>query len=98
LTPEAADLIAFAQSEQRVCPLPRYWADFWELLPDRRREGAGWIPPLPLILAGWSFSSDQEKARRLRDHILWAADHGALSEASEFLRSLPASAWHYLDR
>lgn len=95
MTPETVELIAFSQAEGRVCPQGHHWAAFWELLPNRERVGSGWKPPLPLILAAWSFSSNDDKARRLREHILWAADHGALAEASQFLRSLPAAAWHY---
>jgi hypothetical protein len=47
------DLIAFVRSNGRVCPKPMRRNELYDLLPDRRQVGAGWEPPLPLILGGW---------------------------------------------
>ena len=40
------------------------------MLPDRRREGSGWEPPLPLILAAWHTTSALSKMLRLEEHDL----------------------------
>jgi len=51
----------------RVCPMPPLWHRLWEMLPNRTRVGAGWQPPLPLILAAWHDTPAMQ----------WAAQHGA---------------------
>ena len=94
---ETADqLIAYCQENGRVCPQPSLWNGFWELLPDRNRVGAGWEPPLPLILAAWHHTSDADKRMRLEEHIRWADQHNGLEQASAFLRGLAEFEWHHL--
>jgi hypothetical protein len=63
------------------------------MLPERRRKVGGWEPPLPLILAAWASTPALPKIVRLREHILWAAEHGALQEAYDSLRSLTQDEW-----
>jgi hypothetical protein len=89
-------LIAYCQENGRVCPQPSLWNDFWEQLPDRNREGAGWVPALPLILAAWHHSSDSAKRMRLEEHIHWADQPNGLEQASAFLQGLNESEWYYL--
>jgi len=89
------DALAVATKNNRVCPLQPEWNRLYELLPDRRRRGAGWEPALPLILAAWHDSPPFMKAIRLRKHIEWAAEHGALQEVHAFMESLPEQAWHH---
>ena len=86
-------LLDWAKADRRVCPKPDSWSGLWEMLPARTQSGAGWNPPLPLILAAWWATSDVEKAARLALHIRWAADHGVLGEADVFLRGLPEDQW-----
>lgn len=89
-------LIAYCRAEERVCPSPTVWNELWELLPERTHVGTGWQPSLPLILSGWWYSSNLDKMVRLREHLIWAADHGALDEVDAFLRALPEDSWHHL--
>lgn len=84
-----------ATTERRVCPQPQRWNELWELLPERKRVGAGWEPSLPLILGAWWHTSDSEKRGRFLSHLRWAAKHGALSEVSSFVRSLGPDQWHH---
>ena len=58
------------------------------MLPDRKRAGSGWIPPLPLILAVWRDTPAMLKMLRLTEHIEWAAQHDALDTVDSFLRKL----------
>jgi hypothetical protein len=88
-------LLAFVQADERVCPRPIEWNQFWQSLPGAQRTEHGFTPAAPLILAAWHGSSDHQKADRLREHIMWAAAHGALDEADQFLRQLPLEAWHH---
>jgi hypothetical protein len=51
------ELLEYVGSNNRVCPQPQKWDELWKLLPDRKRVGGGWDPPLPLILAAWWHTS-----------------------------------------
>jgi hypothetical protein len=88
-------LIRYTKENGRVCPKPDKWNKLWELLPDRKRVGAGWNPPLPLILAAWRETSDDQKRERLSLHIHYAADHGALEKIETYLRGLSKDDWIY---
>jgi len=87
------NLLLFIRSENRICPMPREWNKLWEILPNKERVGAGWNPPLPLILAAWHKTTHLEKIERLRTHIQYAADHSVLDEVDTFLRSLSPNQW-----
>jgi len=77
-----------------ICPRPNHWNALWELLPDRHRVGAGWQPPLPLILAAWSHTTDTEKRERFELHLQWAEAHGALAKIYAYLNTLEPGDWH----
>lgn len=88
-------LIAYVTADGRVCPQPIEWNALWELLPNKQPSGHSWLPPLPLILAAWHTTSDSEKATRLREHLNWAAEHGALDRIDATVRSLSEGQWHH---
>lgn len=90
------DLLEYCRSNSRVCPQPRKWQELYELLPDRRQVGAGYVPSAPLILGGWWYSSDAEKQERLSLHIHWAAEKGALEQVDKYLRQLSEQDWYHL--
>jgi len=54
-------LLAYVQSEGRICPQPQRWNEFCKMLPNKQRVGSGWKPPLPLILAAWQHTTGLEK-------------------------------------
>jgi hypothetical protein len=78
-------LVRYCRENNRVCPLPRFWNDLWEMLPDRKRDGGGWRPPLPLILAAWHDTPALPKMLRLIEHIEWGAKKTGSTSASELL-------------
>lgn len=90
------ELLAFVTSRHRVCPLPQRWNELWEMLPERKRVGAGWEPPLPLILGAWSDTPDVLKIARLQEHLRYAAAHGILDAVDAYLRGLPETEWAHL--
>jgi hypothetical protein len=90
------ELLTFCRDNERVCPVPQEWNRLYEMLPDKSRRGAGWDPPLPLILAAWWEASDVQKQERLEQHLRWAAERGALDQIAQFLRSLSESEWHHV--
>ena len=89
-------LITYCRENSRVCPMPQRWTALWDLLPNRTRVGAGWQPPLPLILGAWDDTPGMLKMLRLTEHIEWAADHGALELIAAFLRGLNEDEWLHL--
>lgn len=86
-------LLDYVRSEGRICPMPAQWNILWEMLPYRKRVGMGWEPALPLILSAWD-TPPSAKARRLEEHIRYAASHGVLDEVDQYLRSLTPQYWY----
>jgi hypothetical protein len=72
------------------------WDRLWEMLPNRKRVGAGWQPSPPLILAAWHDTPAMFKMLRLTEHIEWAAQHGALEPVARFLRELREEDWLHI--
>jgi hypothetical protein len=91
------DLRAEASKDRRVCPQPMIWNQLWELLPDRRRVGAGWEPPLPLILAAWWEASDSDKRSRFQSHLRWASELGAIEPVATLMSRMKPEDWHTED-
>jgi hypothetical protein len=91
----AESLIAYCRENSRICPVPERWDALWKMLPERRRVGGGWEPPLPLILAAWHDTPDMLKMLRLREHVEWAAEHGALDSVAGYLRGLREDDWFH---
>lgn len=89
------EAIAIGTKDGRICPQPQRWNELWELLPNRERKGAGWTPPLPLILAAWWETSDTQKQERFYEHLIWAENHDALGAVLNFLKKLQNSNGHF---
>jgi hypothetical protein len=90
-------LMVEANKDGRVCPQPVVWDRLWELLPDRRRVGSGWEPPLPLVLAGWWEASDSDKRDRFYLHLRWAFERGAIEPVATLISSMKPEDW-YVER
>ncbi len=84
------------QKNNRVCPQPKKWQELYEMLPEKKRKGAGWEPALPLILAAWWDTPALQKMLRLREHIEWASMHGCLDQVFSFLCELTEEQWHHV--
>ena len=91
----AQSLIAFCREKGRVCPQPMAWNELYEMLPNKRRVGLGWEPPLPLILAAWWDTPALPKMLRLAEHIEWAEQHGCLDTVGDYLRGLREEDWYH---
>ena len=62
----------------RICPKPIPWNDIFQLLA-RHAKAIPCMPespPKPLILAGWAYSDDSEKALRWAETVAWANANG----------------------
>jgi hypothetical protein len=89
-------VLAETTKNNRVCPMPDKWAALYRLLPNSRRSENGWQPALPLILGAWYETSDQAKAKRLREHIIWAEENNVLENVRKFLVELSEADWHHI--
>ena len=78
----------------RICPQPKYWSHLWKMLPNRHQQDNGWTPPVPLILAAWWESTDDQKRERFHAHLRWAQEHTALDEIAAYINSLRPEDWH----
>lgn len=90
-------LLEYVKSNGQICPQPQQWDELWKMLPDRKRIGQGWQPPLPLILGAWWHTSNLEKMMRLQEHIEYAAENGVLDEIDSYLRKLAPDQWYTAD-
>lgn len=93
MTDKMAAFIKVADQNGWICPQPPRWSVLWEMLPNRKRVGSGWNPPLPLILAAWWEASDAQKRDRFLDHLRWADDYGIANEVLSYLKSLSLEDW-----
>jgi hypothetical protein len=73
----------------RVCPLPMVWNDFYEHLKRENKEIK--INP-PLILGAWNFTNDSEKLARFKEHLSFV---NTGSDSYNFLLSLTDEKWHH---
>lgn len=86
------EVMVEARKNNRVCPKPAKWQQLYEMLPDRRPSE----PPLPLLGAAWDGTPSIPKRMCFREHIEWAAGHGALQQVYTFMKSLPEAEWHHM--
>lgn len=85
----------FYEKQNRICPQPKLWDELWKMLLNKKQVGAGWQPSVPLILNGWSFSTDEEKKVRFKNHIDWAVKEQQIDPILNFLNNLTESDWHH---
>jgi len=67
------------------------------MLPGKRQVDGQWEPPLPIAPQAWRVTSSMIKRLCLRDHLEWAARHGAAVPVLAFLRGLPEDKWLHVD-
>jgi hypothetical protein len=91
-----AEILALASREGRVCPKPAAWNRLYDLLPNKRRDGYGFIPAAPFMLDAWQETSDEQKHHRLVEHLQWADSHGALAAVRALLSKLAEEEWHHV--
>lgn len=89
------EVMGEVQKNHRVCPVPKQWQILYDMLPKKHRKSARCQPPLPLILAGWSKSTPEEKMAHLREHLEWASRNDCLEKVHSFLSELPEEDWYH---
>ena len=86
----------YCTRNNRVCPMPPKWNDMYGMLDNTKRVGAGFEPPIPLILGAWGNTSDSEKQERLKIHIQWCVDNNQDEEIGAYLKSLAEEDWAHI--
>jgi len=76
----------------RVCPLPSIWKQLYDALPDKSPQ----LATVPLTSQEWKQTPALQKRTRLREHIEWAAAHGALKDVHALLAALPENKWQHM--
>ena len=102
-----SSLVAFVQSEDRVCPDKKHWHNFAMKIDntikssfkasagERERILKEWWEVKPLILSGWWASSAADKNSRLIEQLRFVGQHKSLLIVAEkFLRELPLDDWY----
>ena len=87
------DIINEIAGPNWVCPKPPNWNEMYKMLPDIKRVGSGYEPPLPLILQAWGHTSDIEKKHRFLVHLEWAREKSVLDEIIQYLNTVEKSDW-----
>tara|TARA_Y100001970_G_scaffold260134_1_gene341885 strand:+ start:507 stop:1295 length:789 start_codon:yes stop_codon:yes gene_type:complete len=82
--------IEYVQINNRVCPMPQYWAKMYEMF---RKEIRGTPEMRPLILGGWG-APDEAKRKIVITQLFEAEKEGILLEVDDFLKRLKEEDWY----
>lgn len=83
-------LKSLSNEDKKICPTPVFWAPLHQTLIAHAKTNHLPPPPMPLILAGWNFSSDKEKKARWLETVSWCESH----QCMHLLASLNDADWY----
>jgi hypothetical protein len=89
------ELMAELRKDNRVCPQPTRWLEFYRILQDA--ESRQPLPAPPLTGSAWAATPPSAKRMCFREQAEWAVQNGCVAEACAFLANLPKSDWLYAD-
>jgi len=87
------DLMAEIRKDNRVCPMPTRWLEFYRLL--EVHAGAAALPPPPLVGSAWAATPAMAKRMCFREQVEWAAAQHCINLAHGYLKGLAEADWHY---
>jgi hypothetical protein len=88
------DLMAEIRKDNRVCPQPTRWLEFYRLLEEA--AGGARLPSPPLVGSAWAATPSIAKRMCFREQVEWTASHRCMNMAHLFLQSLKETDWHYM--
>ena len=88
------ELMAEIRKDNRVCPQPHKWVEFYKLLQELG-DGVA-MPPPPLVGQAWAATPSLAKRMCFREQVEWATTHNCMIAAYTFLKFMPQSDWHYM--
>ena len=86
-------LIKYAESKKHPFPDLDPWGKLCNLLVTENKINKHEFP-VPLILSGWAYSENWEKAIRFKEQILWADEAKLIDFVDSYLRDLQDSDWY----
>ena len=86
------ETLALARKDNRVCPQPSRWLEFFALLKEHAHGAA--LPAEPLLGSAWASTPTLAKRMCFQTQIEWAARNDCLQPAYDFLKSLRDADWH----
>jgi len=89
------DLMVEIRKDNRVCPLPSRWLEFYRLL--EQLSGGAKLPSPPLVGSAWASTPATAKRMCFREQVEWATANNCKNAAYQYLKTLPEADWHYLE-
>lgn len=86
------DVMAEVRKDNRVCPLPTRWLEFYRVL--ERSGSTAPLPSPPLVGSAWAATPSSAKRMCFHEQLEWADKHGCLQPAHAFLQALTPAEWH----
>jgi hypothetical protein len=90
------ELMAELGKDNRVCPQPTRWLEFYRVLQDAAGP-SGKLPTPPLTGSAWAATPPSAKRMCFREQAEWAVKNGCVVKAYEFLDKMGKSDWLYAD-
>ena len=87
------DLMAEIRKDNRVCPQPTKWLEFYRLM--EQLSGSSRLPSPPLVGSAWAATPSSAKRMCFREQVEWAAANNCMHAAHTFLKNLQEADWHY---
>jgi hypothetical protein len=87
------DAMVEIRKENRVCPMPTRWLEFYRVL--EQCGASAPLPSPPLVGSAWAATPPSAKRMCFNEQVEWAAKNGCLQPAYEILQELSPSEWHY---
>jgi hypothetical protein len=93
-TLESAMLVA--RRNNRVCPRPDQWNEFFKLLPPRKTLRGSQQPPVPVTGPAWNVTPPLTKRLCFREQIEWAESQGVLESVVAFMQAMSEEEWLHM--
>lgn len=96
LAPQEAgeyELMAELRKENRICPQPTRWLEFYRVLQDH--AGSKPLPSPPLTGSAWAATPPSAKRMCFQEQAEWAVKNGCTVAACHFLEKMAKSDWLY---
>lgn len=85
------EAMAELHKDNRVCPLPTRWLEFYRVLQDAAAGKK--LPSPPFSGSAWASTPVAAKRACFREQMEWAEANACLQPAYEFIKALPDSDW-----
>ena len=86
------EAMGIARKDNRVCPQPTRWLEFYRVLQDHAGRTA--LPAQPLVGSAWASTPPLAKRMSFHEQLEWADRNGCLQAAYDCLKALRDSDWY----